>query len=189
MRQFQIKSDNSRWNGVEVGTDGSRLDSSFEENEFDIGSAATRGKGHGDTLAIGSEEALTSQVANRKESIMEQDANPVGFLRGGGGGADRNMGGIGLLENSAGELSAMLTHNILKIGESLNLLQQRRVGAWKLEELNTDCVTAAAKNDSIKGGFATSSRHASGAGRDGIGVWVGNEGVLRCHVTEVRAAG
>jgi hypothetical protein len=65
-----------------------------------------------------------------------------------------NIVSICLLDLHTQELGTMMADDFLEVGKGLDIIQQGRIGAGKLQKLNADSALFAAKNDGVKGRFA-----------------------------------
>ena len=66
------------------------------------------------------------------EKIVAQlGADVISFFRGGGGGANGNVVGMGLLDAEGGELRTVLTDDFFEACTRLNFVEQGRIALWE----------------------------------------------------------
>ena len=63
--------------------------------------------------------------------VVQLGADAISFFRGGGGGANGNVVGTGLLDAEGGELRMVLTDDFFEVCERLNFVEQGRIALWE----------------------------------------------------------
>jgi hypothetical protein len=130
----QKESDSGGGNGLKIGANiAGRSNGGFKLNERDIVGAVTRVRINGYTFAVGMEETEAGKVGYHEKLVIKLAADVVDFFRGGGGRANGNVIGVGLLDREAGELRLVLANNFFEVSEGLDFVQEGCVGTGKLQ--------------------------------------------------------